>query len=415
MHWANFFHIYQPPHWSARIIRKVAREAYRPFIRFLLTHPSVRLTLNISGSLTEQLAAIESERSILVGIRKLLARRQIELTDSAMYHALLPLLPDHEIIRQIQRNHQVNRRAFGPAYRPTGFFPPEMAYSPKLGRIISQLGYRWIILDGICHPNIVDYTIRSSIRSTSLTAIFRNRYISDYLAFVMQESERKKFIQTAKSWSGQSHILVTAMDGENLGHHRPEAKHLWQSLVGLPGIQTITLSELIELQAPQVSVAVRSGSWSSRQTELRDGAPFGLWRNPKNELHRLQWRLFNRVLALFERRERRGRIPVSIREAFDQSVASDWYWWASREPWWDVDIVVTAANKLQVLANELEPSAGEREAIDQDVKRVVSTAQTWQANGSASRHAVRFLANEKSPRYLGGERVVYKQLIKHRT
>ena len=37
MRWANFFHIYQPPHWSSRVIEKVTRESYRPLIRFLLS------------------------------------------------------------------------------------------------------------------------------------------------------------------------------------------------------------------------------------------------------------------------------------------------------------------------------------------------------------------------------------------
>lgn len=56
MIWANFFHIYQPPHWPKTIIAKVARESYRPLLKILNRHPHLKITLNISGSLTEQLA-----------------------------------------------------------------------------------------------------------------------------------------------------------------------------------------------------------------------------------------------------------------------------------------------------------------------------------------------------------------------
>ena len=55
MLWANFFHIYQPPNWDKRIIKKVATESYRPFVNILKKNPNIKVTLNISGSLTEQL------------------------------------------------------------------------------------------------------------------------------------------------------------------------------------------------------------------------------------------------------------------------------------------------------------------------------------------------------------------------
>ncbi|MBI4090336.1 MAG: polysaccharide deacetylase family protein [Candidatus Kerfeldbacteria bacterium] len=404
MRWANFFHVYQPPHWPARIVAKVARESYRPLIKFLLQHRDVRVTVNLAGSLTEQLRQ-PMLRPILVGLRRLLERGQIELTDSAIYHAILPLLPASEIRRQIALNRAVNRRALGRAYQPAGFFPPEMAYSPRLGQLLGQLGYRWVILDGISHPGLVNYESRYQLRGTRLGLVFRNRYVSDYLAFEAQANDIRRFFSTVQRWNGQKSLLITAMDGENLGHHRRAAKKIWQQLVHLPTIETVTVTEALAALDGPVSLSPRAASWSSRPIDIRRGVPFGLWKNPNNPLHVLQWRLFSTVLALVRARQLRGRLPRQIRHEFDQVLTSDWYWWASREPWWDVEIVGQAAERLGLLAEELSPPSQTIERVRRLIGRIKETSRRWHASGAAERHIKRFMRREPQPRYLGGKSV----------
>ncbi|MBI4426118.1 MAG: polysaccharide deacetylase family protein [Candidatus Kerfeldbacteria bacterium] len=404
MRWANFFHLYQPPHWPTRVIAKVARESYRPLISFLLSHRDVRVTINIAGSLTEQLQQ-RAFRPIVTGLRRLLQRGQVELTDSAMYHAILPLLPEAEVRRQVTLNRATNRRAFGSAYRPAGFFPPEMAYNAKLGRWLSQLGYRWVILDGISHPGLVNYEQQYRIAGTTLTAVFRNRFVSDYLAFEAQPGDVHKFFSTVQRWNGQKSLLITAMDGENLGHHRRAAKKMWQHLVRLPTVETVTISEVLKsLDGPR-TVRPRAASWSSRPADLARDVPFVLWRNPANHLHQLQWALFTTVLKLVYHHERRDRLPRPIRTEFDQTMASDWYWWASREPWWDVDIIMQAAERLRLLAEELSPPHSTLERVRRLVGSIKNTAHRWHASGAADRHLKRFMRHEPMPRYLGGKSV----------
>jgi len=409
MRWANFFHIYQPPRWPTKVIRRVSREAYRPLVRFLKKNRDVKITLNISGSLTTQLSRLADQRDILTGLRTLMSRGQVEPVDSAMYHAILPLIPAAEVVRQIRMNHAANRRVFGSAYRPSGFFPPEMAYSPAVGRILKTLGYRWVILDGIHHPGLVDYTVQSRIAGNDLVGVFRNRFMSDYLAFEAHRRDRPKFFSTAERWSGQSSVLITAMDGENLGHHRHEARPLWQSLVRIPRITTLTISELIAFQAPVATVRARTGSWSTSQADLKRRTPLALWHNPRNQLHRLQWRLFSVLLRHIERRERRRPLSPAIRRQLDEAMASDWYWWASCEPYWDFDIIANAANRLQVLAHEIELDRKTSDTVQGLVRDIISTAHQWQASGTAQRHAAGFLAGSQTPRYLGGNRIHYPQ------
>lgn len=405
MKWANFLHIYQPPRWPHSVITKVARESYRPLVKFLLNRRDIRLTLNISGSLTEQLINIPRHRDVVLGIRRLLERGQVELTDSAMYHAVLPFLPEQEILRQIDFNHAVNRKVFGHAYRPEGFFPPEMAYSPRLARVLDQRGYRWVILDGMSRGGIVDYTRRYRIQGTKLSAIFRNRYISDYLAFQTQRSDTGKFMETVERWNGQRDVLVTAMDGENLGHHRHVAKRIWQTLVRLPHIEPVTISEVLPSLRPVVTIAPRAASWSSRLIELKRQVPFALWKNPNNALHQLQWQLFTAVHKLITARERRGRLTLPLRREFDQSASSDWYWWASREPWWDGSIIITSTDRLRVIAEELNPPSSVLEKIRALSEKIIATVHRWELSGNARRHSKAFLSHERVPRYLGGKSV----------
>lgn len=404
MKWLNLFHIYQPPHWSRNVIDKVVRESYRPLLSFLRSHPSVHLTLNISGSLTEQLAR-SRHRSFIHGLRALAARGQIELTGSAMYHAILPLLPKREIIRQIRLNEKTNRRWLGRSFQPRGFFPPEMAYNRTLGSVLSSLGFRWVILDSISHPNLVNHERAYHIRDTNLLTIFRNRYLSDYLAFSAQAKDIARFPSIVRRWNGQTNVLITAMDGENLGHHRPAAKRIWQRLVLRPRVELLTVSDLIQSLDDRETIVPRTAGWSSTAPEIRGGVPFALWKNPSNNLHQLQWRLFALVHRLIHEREQRRRVSPTLRREFDEALSSDWFWWASREPWWDVEIIARAANRFLRVAVLLRPSTTVLNRVQALTQDIATTARAWQATGAAQRHARLFLKNQRTPRYLGGNSV----------
>jgi len=137
MIWANFLHIYQPANQKQRILEKVVNESYRKIIAGLKTSPKAKLTLNINACLTELLIKNKFV-DVISDIKKLVELGQLELTESAKYHPFLPKLPESEVIRQIKLNYLTNRRYFGKIYKPAGFFPPEMAFTKKIGQIIKK-------------------------------------------------------------------------------------------------------------------------------------------------------------------------------------------------------------------------------------------------------------------------------------
>src|SRR3989338_2985162 len=160
MYWANFLHIYQPFGQQADILESVVAQSYRPLVNGVLKSPNTKLTLNVTGALLE-LFDKYGYLDLIDGLRQAGDEGKIEFTGSAKYHALLPFLDEDEIVNQIKINDQTNRFYLVDVYKPSGFFPPEMAYSPILAPILDSLGFKWIIIDEIAYngeADHVDYT-----------------------------------------------------------------------------------------------------------------------------------------------------------------------------------------------------------------------------------------------------------------
>jgi alpha-amylase/alpha-mannosidase (GH57 family) len=128
IYWAQLLHFYQPPTQIPAMLGKICEKSYRPLIEVFNDYPHARSTINFNGVLTDMLNDC-GHKDIIDGYKRLVVRGQLEMTGGAIYHPILPLLPEEERIRQIKINTIVNRRMFGDLYSPKGFFPPEMCHS----------------------------------------------------------------------------------------------------------------------------------------------------------------------------------------------------------------------------------------------------------------------------------------------
>jgi alpha-amylase/alpha-mannosidase (GH57 family) len=401
----NFFHLYQPPRWRPAVVRLVARQSYRPFFRYLKTHPEIRLTLNLTGALTEQLDRL-GEREIIANIRLLLQRGQIELTGSAMYHPILPLIPVAEAKRQIQLNTQANQKVLGDIYQPTGFYFPEMAYSQAVAKLVSRLGFTWTILDEITAGPLgrVDLNQPYQVKDTSLTALFRNRWLSD-LFFMTDLKNAQAFWQRRDQDPRTHHLLTTACDGENLGHHNPTLLRTWHQLVNNPEVKTSTVSAWLKHHPATKSIQLRSSSWAARETELDSKQPFYLWNNKSNPIQQYQWQLTNILLAA----TKSSKLSNTRRQRLDELLASDQYWWASASPWWDTRIVnhavKTSARFAASLFNAGNLTRAQYLNSQSLSKKIINTVCAWQLSGQARKRHQEYLAAEPFARYFGGQKV----------
>lgn len=406
MQWANLFHIYQPPAWDEDIVRRAADQAYRPLIEILRRHPSVSITLNITASLTEQLTA-HGITDVIEGFRELVRHGQIELVGSAAYHPILPLLPVEEIRRQIDLQDEWQRKTFGGSYKPKGFFPPEMAFGGPLEDVLVERGYEWVVLDEPAATGTVgqldfDHRYRTP---KGLGVIFRNRHLSDFLSFSAVIDHPDESVRALQSDQRSRHHLITAMDGENLGHHRPGVDRLWELLVSWPDVTAVTLSHDRESLDKERVVDVIPSSWSSQSVELQSHIPFGLWNHPDNPMHRLQWELTYLVIDIVRTNQHDPSYDTA-RRLLDRALTSDKYWWASASPWWDAAIVIRETQKLaDVVATLEEVRPAIKNKVERLMKQVASTAELWDSTGLAKKRQANYLQQTGAVHFMGGQQV----------
>lgn len=338
MYWANFLHIYQPPIQTKSILERITNESYYKIFAGLDKNPQAKLTVNINAGLTEMLVE-NGHKDLIELIRKLLERKQIELTATAKYHPLLPKLPPVEIIRQIQINEETNKKYFGPSYQPKGFFPPEMAYSPKIGKIIKNLGFKWIILDetALSVPPAYNVTYENP---DGLGFFFRERNIS-FKILSAQLGTADILIKELGQRIKNNEYLLTAMDGETFGHHRPGLEELLWSFGNNQEIVPVTISQLLPLFPKKIIVDPQTTSWALTDPKYAITAPFLRWDDPENEIQQKQWEFVNLTIEAVRKDNR-----PQTRNLLDRVLYSDQFWWASARPWWSLEIIEKGAYGL---------------------------------------------------------------------
>ena len=378
IYWAQLLHFYQPPTQVPSVLRKICDESYRPLIEVFEEYPNARATINFNGVLADMLIDC-GHRDVIDGLRSLAENGQLEFTGTGKYHPILPLIPQEEVKRQIDLNTQTNRRSFGKAYTPQGFFPPEMCYSQDILEPIVKSGYRWIILSGIACPADwpMDVIYKMEYDGQILMLFFRDDVLSNRVSF--QDLGAQEFIAHLEDWRGEREniYVVTAMDAETYGHHiqgwertflakvyeelephaePPEEVKQVKELAGqhtalltnseaAGKIQMVTISQLLDLFPQGQTIEPRPSSWSTTAEDMGAGNYYPLWQDKNNEVHRLQWEhlclcieLVNKALECADNEESRHFATIA-RGLLDRAEHSCQMWWASNRPMWDINLI----------------------------------------------------------------------------
>jgi alpha-amylase/alpha-mannosidase (GH57 family) len=348
MLWLNFLHLYQPANIDSSHIKEALDKSYSRLVRLLEENNNLKLTFNISGCLLERLEAM-GETNFRERIKKLLDSGRLELTGSAAYHAFLPSLPENEVIRQIKENEAILQKFFGSDFKSPGFFLPEMAYTPALGKLIKALGYTWLVLDELtCAGNVCGQNKPYRDEASDLKIIFRNRALS-------QSYPPDEIIKLLKEPNNQERILISTTDAELYGlrHEDPTAE--LESIARAENLQTQTFSEFIDGFAASdlLPVKLRSASWESSEAEIASGEPFKLWQNKKNKIHSHLWRLSYLALSLGEKYSGDANF-YWYRWHLVRGLASCTFWWASAKDFsenfgpyaWSPDMVESGLGDL---------------------------------------------------------------------
>lgn len=327
-------HIYQPPNQLERVLDKIVGECYKPLFDLINNKPGSRFTLNLNWSLTELLLK-QGYTDVLAKIQEGLKKHRLEITGTAAYHAILPLIPRDEQIRQIRVNYEKNRGVFGEYYKPKGFFPPEMAFGHDIIEAIKEEKYKWTITDDQpfnCIHNEVPFNyvpvmdglpvfLRSNLWSNKISmeshpdgSKFSGREICEWLINDMNDW-----------WKGQDGYIIIAMDGETFGHHVKGYIELFlESFIDeikrrKDQIKMVHITKLLK-KFPRDEKQVPPGSWSTNAEDFWSGNVFPLWKNKYNSAHQLIWELVNLAIESVHRLE----------SNLDKSLNSCTLWWAAK-------------------------------------------------------------------------------------
>ena len=395
IYWAPLLHFYQPPtqvHW---VLKKVCIESYRPLVELFTDLPYAKVTININAVLTEMLSDHGFD-DVVKGIRELARRGQVDFTGSGKYHPILPLIPQSEVERQISQNHKTNKSLLGKYYNPKGFFPPEMCYSKEILKPIVDSGHRWIIISGIACPvawptNIIH---QIDVDGNKIAVFFRDNILSNKISFHNIDAtgfiDHLKQVQKDQKSKGDIYV-ITAMDAETFGHHIQDWEKIFLAKVyesiemdtekrEKPGkehelppvpqsgpeqakvlaaqhgsllgeiaegkqIKVVTISDLLDIFPCGENIEPKASSWSTDNPDLDAGNPYPLWQSPNNTIHQYLWEhmdiamaLVNKAVAVAKDKSAK-QYADNARTLLDAALHSDQFWWASRRPWWDPNLI----------------------------------------------------------------------------
>jgi 4-alpha-glucanotransferase len=390
IYWAQLFHFYQPPNQMASVLKKICEESYRPLIEVFRRHHNAKATVNINGVLTEMLDD-HGHNDILKGLSELAKRGQIEFTGSGKYHPILPLIPEDELERQIELNKTANAFYLGKdTYKPVGFFPPEMAYGPDVLPSIFAAGYRWIILSGVACPADwpVDTIHQVQYKGKKLAVFFRDDILSNKISF--HELGPDDFLNHLRASKGDKEniYVVTAMDAETYGHHIQHWEELFLAEVyaelavrretyngikqkkalacesaklmdaTVEQVETVTISQLVDHFPPGEVIDPKPSSWSTTAQDINASNPYPLWKDKDNEVHRLQWEHIQIAIEMVRKATESADNDESkhfaniARGLLDRALHSCQFWWASRRPMWDINLIhVGLIDQWRVIVN----------------------------------------------------------------
>jgi len=372
-YWAPILHLYQPPTQEIEVLRNINRECYKPLFKVINNHDNAKFSININGVLIELLEEYGMFDTIEL-IKNLESENKVKILGTAKYHPILPLIPEKEILRQIQMNEDLNKEIFGDHWEKKGFFPPELAISPNVGKIVRELGYEWIIMSGIACPKSWSYD-KIYTSPHGLKLFFRDDILSNKISF--KKITAKKFLteigllhKNEKEKNKNDTYIITAMDGETFGWHiknyertfigkaldliekgiinkiSPNFEPYNQSNSNEPEndrieIDSIELEFISNLEnyfpIAEEKIVPLSSSWSTSYEDLENNVYYPLWKHPENDIHVFYWKSMkslHKLMNLADNLDLTQNWKVenyynTARWFYDRALHSCPVWWAN--------------------------------------------------------------------------------------
>ncbi|TAM76652.1 hypothetical protein EPN44_04860 [bacterium] len=348
MRWCAVFSLHLAPDLDAEAVARMVERSYRPFARLLLRRPALRGGLTIEAGVSERLWR-EGHEDVIIALRTLIERGQIEPVDTAAYGAPLPLLPEAEIRRQLVRNAAINRTYFGLAYRPTGMVARAYAATPALARAAQDERYRYLICDRRALPGHDSAASRRTPGGLALLGC--DRTLSEAIAD--RTAPRVETLRTAFARAGDDALCILPVG--RLTEDPARMRRMLSAIERMP----------LLCRTPRELLAEAELAGSHGEICEPDGGPWLLWHDPENLVHRMQWRFIAHARTLVVRDP--GGHPRA-RECLDRALCAD-FLAAATPPLWDRARIERGASlllesALGALGNEEEQAEARFYALE---------------------------------------------------
>lgn len=332
---------------------------------------------------------LEDQRHVMARERELLGRvlpvheeasgkGLIEISTSAFYHPILPLVCDtqtgaisspglplpqnryrhpEDATEQLLRGMDLHEKVFG--LRPQGVWPSEGSVSEEVLGIAQKLGVKWMATDegvlgrslgmffardgnGYLNSDMAHrlYTIyRYENAGTEMDLLFRDHTLSDLIGFVYsgmppQEAANNLMHKIRESAhplvaNGRDAVVPIILDGENAWEYYPRSgreflRRFYDALQKDPGIEAVTVSEAIARHSNKSHLnSLVPGSWINANFNVWIGAP------EDNKAWDYLYEARN-----FYTREAAGATEAQRQLAWEEILiaeGSDWNWWYGPE------------------------------------------------------------------------------------
>jgi hypothetical protein len=217
-------HSHQPTGNFDQVFESATDGCYEPFVGALEQHPHVKAGLHYSGPLLEWLERHRPE--LLVRLRGLADRGQIEIVGGAWFEPMLSVLPDRDAIGQIRAMRYECVRLFGRA--PQGMWLAERVWEPDLPRILAAAGVGWVLLDDthFRYAGVQDEWITGTYRTEKAGAGVVVFPIAKQLRYAIPFRLAHETVDLIASRRGE--VLCYGDDGEKFGVWPETDVWVWQ-------------------------------------------------------------------------------------------------------------------------------------------------------------------------------------------
>lgn len=339
-------HLYQPPTQEIDVLRTIDKDCYKPLFSIIDKHENAKFCLNINGILIDLLYE-HGLGDTMELLRNLVSECKVEIVGTGKFHPILPLIPEKEIYRQIRMNEEILRKEFGNIWNGKGFFPPEMAISPKVIKIIRELGYKWAVMSGIACPVGWAYD-KIYCSPNGLQLFFRDDILSNKISF--KKITAKEFVTSLKDMfkNDKGHnkndtYNIICLDGETFGHHIKNYEKMFlgktlELINETEEVEPIFISNLDKHFPTCIEKIIpRKSSWSTNSEDIKEGNPYPLWKHPDNTVHKYFWKIMkslNNLMNLVENLDLTENWEVenhynTARYFYDRGLHSCPTWWAN--------------------------------------------------------------------------------------